>query len=222
MPVIIGMGPHKRSATIEVINELGDVIVAGRFGTDQRGYAEMLVAGSRFADRVWAVEAATASASTSRTGWFTAARRCWMCRRSCRRRCGCFADRIPAEDASLDHVISSLALHHVDDKGRIGFARDALRALRPGGRVTVVDFGDPASNADHPAHGHGHGPVHALRHLPRLLRSRVAHSPVVARNHGNGIVTLLTDTGFGDAQEVAHADHTLGRITFVQATRPSS
>src|SRR5215211_5692086 len=83
-----------------------------------------------------------------------------------------YADRIPAEDASLDHVISSLALHHVDDDGRVAFARDALRALRPGGKVTVVDFGGPAAN-DQEAHpSHGHGPAHALRHLPRLVRNR--------------------------------------------------
>jgi ubiquinone/menaquinone biosynthesis C-methylase UbiE len=138
-----------------------------------------------------------------------------------------YADRIPAEDASLDHVISSLALHHVDDAGRVAFARDALRALRPAGRVTVVDFGGPASDAEDASHptnsnGHSHSPVHALRQLPRLMRSRVAHSPVVARNHGNGIVALLTDAGFGDAQEVAHADLSYGRVTFVQATRPLS
>ena len=56
MPVIIGMDPHKRSATIEVINERGDVVAAGKFGTDQLGYAEMLAAGRKFAERVWAVE----------------------------------------------------------------------------------------------------------------------------------------------------------------------
>jgi SAM-dependent methyltransferase len=136
-----------------------------------------------------------------------------------------YADRLPTEDATLDHVVSSLALHHVDDEGRTAFARDALRALRPGGRVTIADFGGPASHADdagHPTHGHGHGPFHALRHLPRLIRSRVAHSPVVARNHGDGIVALLAEAGFGDAREVAHADHRLGRVTFVQATRPVS
>jgi SAM-dependent methyltransferase len=133
-----------------------------------------------------------------------------------------YADRIPAADASLDHVVSSLALHHVDDDGRIAIARDALRALRPGGRITVVDFGGAAStveDAGHPTHRHGHNPIHALRHLPRLTRTRVAHRPTEAR-HDDGIVTLLADAGFGDAQEVAHADHRLGRITFVQATRP--
>ncbi len=133
-----------------------------------------------------------------------------------------YADRIPAEDATLDHVVSSLALHHLDDDGRTAFARDALRALRPGGRVTIVDFGGPASTADDTGHPHGHGPVHALRHLPRLMRSRVARNPVVARNHGNGIVTLLTDAGFDDAREIAHTDHRFGRVTFVQAGRPPS
>lgn len=56
MPVIIGMDPHKRSATVEVINELGNMITAGEFGTDQIGYAEMPATGRRFSDRVWAVE----------------------------------------------------------------------------------------------------------------------------------------------------------------------
>lgn len=132
-----------------------------------------------------------------------------------------YADRIPAEDASLDHVVSSLALHHVDDDGRIAFARDALRALRPGGRITIVDLGGPAANIEDASQPtHGHGLAHALQHLPRLIRSRLAHSPVLARNHGDGIVTLLAEAGFGDAREVAHADHRFGRVTFVQATRP--
>jgi hypothetical protein len=56
MAVIIGMDPHKRSATIEVIDDRGDKIGSGKFGTDQAGYAEMLEAGRRFTDRVWAVE----------------------------------------------------------------------------------------------------------------------------------------------------------------------
>jgi transposase len=56
MGVIIGMDPHKRSATIEVIDERARVLAAGRYGTDQAGYAEMLRAGRKFADRVWAVE----------------------------------------------------------------------------------------------------------------------------------------------------------------------
>jgi transposase len=56
MGVIIGMDPHKRSATIEVIDERGQVLAVGRYGTDKAGYAGMLRAGRKFEDRMWAIE----------------------------------------------------------------------------------------------------------------------------------------------------------------------
>ena len=56
MAVIIGMDPHKRSATIEVVDERAQVLAVGRFGTDKAGYAQMLAAGREHPDRVWAVE----------------------------------------------------------------------------------------------------------------------------------------------------------------------
>jgi hypothetical protein len=54
--VIIGMDPHKSSATIEVVDERAVVLSKGRFGTDRTGYAQLLAAGRKFDDRVWAVE----------------------------------------------------------------------------------------------------------------------------------------------------------------------
>jgi hypothetical protein len=54
--VIIGMDPHKRSATIEVIDERETVLAQGRFGTDSDGYRMMLALGRRFGQRIWAVE----------------------------------------------------------------------------------------------------------------------------------------------------------------------
>lgn len=133
-----------------------------------------------------------------------------------------YADRLPAEDASLDHVVSSLALHHVDDDGRTAFARDALRALRPGGKITVVDFGGPAEHTDAASHSaQSHRPARALRHLPALLRSHVAPNLPVPSDV-KGVATLLKEAGFGDAREVAQIDHRFGRVTFVQATRSSS
>ena len=56
MGVIIGMDPHKSSATIEVVDERAVVLSKGRFGTDRAGYAQLLAAGRAFDDRVWAVE----------------------------------------------------------------------------------------------------------------------------------------------------------------------
>ena len=41
MGVVIGMGPLKRPATIEVHDETGRVLAAGRFGSDRCGCAQM-------------------------------------------------------------------------------------------------------------------------------------------------------------------------------------
>ncbi|MGW5226867.1 IS110 family transposase [Nocardia niigatensis] len=56
MTVIIGMDPHKRSATIEIIDPAARVLASGRYTTDATGYGEILNAAKRFPDRVWAVE----------------------------------------------------------------------------------------------------------------------------------------------------------------------
>jgi hypothetical protein len=56
MGVIIGMDPHNRSATIEVIDERENALGQGRFDTDSHGYRTMLAVGRRFQQRIWAVE----------------------------------------------------------------------------------------------------------------------------------------------------------------------
>ena len=54
--VVIGMDPHKRSATIEVLDDDEQPLMGGRFGTDSEGYRLLLAAGRQFGQRVWAVE----------------------------------------------------------------------------------------------------------------------------------------------------------------------
>jgi transposase len=54
--VIIGVDPHKLSATIEVVDSHETVLVADRFGTDKAGYAAMRKTVTRWPQRVWAVE----------------------------------------------------------------------------------------------------------------------------------------------------------------------
>ena len=54
--VIIGMDPHKRSATIEVMASDETVVGGGRYGTDAAGYRAMLAEVRRWPERTWAIE----------------------------------------------------------------------------------------------------------------------------------------------------------------------
>ena len=54
--VVIGMDPHKRSVTIEVMAADEEVLGGGRFGTDPAGFKLMLEYVTRWPNRVWAIE----------------------------------------------------------------------------------------------------------------------------------------------------------------------
>ena len=54
--VVIGMDPHKRSATIEVMAGDESVLGGGRYGTGTAGYRAMLAEVRKWPRRVWAVE----------------------------------------------------------------------------------------------------------------------------------------------------------------------
>ena len=54
--VVIGMDPHKRSATIEVMAGDETVLGGGRHGTDAAGYRSMVAAVRQWPERTWAIE----------------------------------------------------------------------------------------------------------------------------------------------------------------------
>src|SRR5215469_3275985 len=54
--VVIGMDPHKRSATIEVMAADETVLGGGRYATDAAGYRAMLAEVTRWPERIWAIE----------------------------------------------------------------------------------------------------------------------------------------------------------------------
>ena len=54
--VVIGMDPHKRSVTIEVMSGDESVVGTGRFGTDRDGLAALLRYVAAWPHRVWAIE----------------------------------------------------------------------------------------------------------------------------------------------------------------------
>ena len=54
--VVIGMDPHKRSVTIEVMTADEEVVGGGRFDTTVEGFDAMLAHVAAWQERVWAVE----------------------------------------------------------------------------------------------------------------------------------------------------------------------
>ncbi len=54
--VVIGMDPHKRSVTIEVMAADETVLGGGRFATDAAGYRAMVRYVKQWPERVWAIE----------------------------------------------------------------------------------------------------------------------------------------------------------------------
>lgn len=54
--VIIGMDPHKRSVTIEVMAGDETILGGGRFDTDRDGFQQMLASVKAWPNRVWAIE----------------------------------------------------------------------------------------------------------------------------------------------------------------------
>jgi transposase len=55
--VIIGVDPHKLSATIEVVDVHGRLLGSGRYTTDKAGYAAMRAYAKNWTARRWAIEA---------------------------------------------------------------------------------------------------------------------------------------------------------------------
>lgn len=88
------------------------------------------------------------------------------------------ATSLPADDDSIDAVVSSLVLHHLDPDAKAAALAEAHRVLRPGGRLHVADFGMPRDPLEGLAFlglrllDAGMGPTrqHATGALPALLR----------------------------------------------------
>jgi hypothetical protein len=87
--VIIGVDPHKLSATIEVVDRHEKLLGSGRFSTDQGGYTAMRTYAKTWPERVWAIEGSNGAGRPLAQRLLEAGSMSWMCRPSCRPGRGC-------------------------------------------------------------------------------------------------------------------------------------
>jgi ubiquinone/menaquinone biosynthesis C-methylase UbiE len=111
-----------------------------------------------------------------------------------------FAGELPFPDGSIDRVLSSLMLHHLDEDEKPRAVREIRRVLRPGGQLHLVDFaGTPAKRG---LSGHL---LHRNRHMVGNLPDRV--------------LAAMREAGLTDVAVNGHGRSRLGRYTYYRATR---
>ena len=82
--VVIGMDPHKRSVTIEVMRADETVLGGGRYATDEAVFAAMRRYVSQFPDHIWAIEGCADIGHHVAMRLSPRVRRSSTCRRNCR------------------------------------------------------------------------------------------------------------------------------------------
>jgi ubiquinone/menaquinone biosynthesis C-methylase UbiE len=93
------------------------------------------------------------------------------------------ATALPLPGASADRVVMSLLLHHLDAAGKRTALAEAVRVLRPGGRLHVADWGrprDPLMRAAARALERVDGPDGLREHLDGALPGLLADAGFVA------------------------------------------
>ncbi len=118
-------------------------------------------------------------------------------------------------DASVDVVFIRAALHHLEDFD--GFAREAARILRPGGKVIIQDF----TEDNHAQPGSNTYPFGYQVEMLPALRERRSHMAVTSQV----VHDLVTSAGLSDVteQEVWETRHVYDTVeAYIEALRDGS
>ncbi|HEU4630988.1 MAG TPA: methyltransferase domain-containing protein [Gemmatimonadaceae bacterium] len=113
-----------------------------------------------------------------------------------------FADALPYPDASFDRVTCSLMYHHLPAAEQARALGEFRRVLRPGGRLHLLDFDGPVTDA---------GPLTRRLHAhPRLRDNAPAY-----------VLALMTAAGLEAPRVVGRHAGRLTRLCTYQALAPA-
>ena len=116
------------------------------------------------------------------------------------------AGQLALPDASVDRVVMSLLLHHLDRAGKDEALREARRVLRPGGRLHVADW------------GRAHDPVMRTAFFVLQLIDGFDGT----RDHAAGrLPAIVEHASFGAVQTRERLRTTWGSLELLRAERPS-
>jgi ubiquinone/menaquinone biosynthesis C-methylase UbiE len=111
-----------------------------------------------------------------------------------------FAGELPFPDGSMDRVLSSLMLHHLDDDEKTRAMHEIRRVLRPGGQLHLVDFAGTPSK--------------------RGLGGHLFHrSPRLAGTLADRVLGTMREAGLTEVAENGHGRSRFGGYTYYRATR---
>ena len=96
------------------------------------------------------------------------------------------AEALPFAQGAFDVVASTLVFHHLPPAVKRSALREALRVLRPGGRVLILDFGRPD------------GPTQAVLGYAAAFLDGLA---TTAENIAGKIPDLMSEAGFAEIRE---------------------
>ncbi|MET8874010.1 class I SAM-dependent methyltransferase [Nocardia sp. NPDC004604] len=113
-----------------------------------------------------------------------------------------YAQELPYAEGEFDRLLSAMMLHHLDTDIKTAALAEALRVLRPGGSLHIVDVGGAVTPDD------------------GLVARLMLHNEHAADNLGDGIPQLLRSVGFDSAVVASQRHRRLGRVTFYRGIRP--